>query len=112
MSSVQEAKQLKLFYSPLTVVSNQLLDYVMRDFVSSWWTPLNEHHDPTFEVLARERLSTIILTVEKILLNQERNDIVMSTLYGVANTLIIHMVTAIYLFVCLFAYVLNCFPYK
>ncbi|KAI8886186.1 hypothetical protein K501DRAFT_331455 [Backusella circina FSU 941] len=91
VSPVQEAKQLKLFYSPLTVVSNQLLDYVMRDFVSSWWTPLNEHHDPTFEILARERLSTIILTVEKILLNQERNDIVMSTLYGVANTLIIHM---------------------
>ncbi|KAG1068609.1 hypothetical protein G6F42_026357 [Rhizopus arrhizus] len=63
----------------------------MRDFVSSWWTPINVHHDPTFERLARERLNVVFLNVQKILLNQERNDIVMSTLYGVANTLIIHM---------------------
>lgn len=74
---------------------NQLLDYVMRDFVSSWWTPINVHHDPTFERLARERLNVVFLNVQKILLNQERNDIVMSTLYGVANTLIIHMVSAL-----------------
>lgn len=32
------------------------------------------------------------MQLEKILMNQDRNDIVMSTLYGVANTLIIHMV--------------------
>ncbi|KAI9475654.1 MAG: PXA domain-containing protein [Benjaminiella poitrasii] len=63
----------------------------MRDFISSWWTPLNEHKDPTFERVARERLNVVCLNLQKILLKQERNDIVMSTLYGVANTLIIHM---------------------
>jgi hypothetical protein len=72
---------------------NQLLDYVMRDFVSSWWSTLNVHKDTTFERLVRERLNVAFLNVQKILLNQERNDIVMSTLYGVANTLIIHMVS-------------------
>lgn len=76
----------------MTIVVNQLLDYVMRDFISSWWTPINEHKDPTFEKLARERLNIVFLNVQKILLNQDRNDIVMSTVYGVANTLIIHMV--------------------
>ncbi|EPB90655.1 hypothetical protein HMPREF1544_02565 [Mucor circinelloides 1006PhL] len=89
--SLEPAKQVELYYPPLTIVVNQLLDYVMRDFVSSWWTPINVHHDPTFERLARERLNVVFLNVQKILLNQERNDIVMSTLYGVANTLIIHM---------------------
>lgn len=64
----------------------------MRDFILSWWKPINVHNDKTFEKLARERLNIVFLNVEKILLNQERNDIVMSTLYGVANTLIIHMV--------------------
>ncbi|CEP15498.1 hypothetical protein [Parasitella parasitica] len=90
-NSLEPAKQVELYYPPLTIVVNQLLDYVMRDFVSSWWTPINAHHDPTFERLARERLNVAFLNVQKILLNQERNDIVMSTLYGVANTLIIHM---------------------
>ncbi|CAO3652700.1 unnamed protein product [Mucor fragilis] len=89
--SLKPAKEVELYYPPLTIVVNQLLDYVMRDFVSSWWTPINVHHDPTFERLARERLNVVFLNVQKILLNQERNDIVMSTLYGVANTLIIHM---------------------
>ncbi|KAL9554949.1 hypothetical protein PS6_003122 [Mucor atramentarius] len=89
--SLEPAKQVELYYPPLTIVVNQLLDYVMRDFVSSWWTPINVHHDLTFERLARERLNVVFLNVQKILLNQERNDIVMSTLYGVANTLIIHM---------------------
>ncbi|KAI7884474.1 PXA domain-containing protein [Mucor mucedo] len=84
-------KNVQLFYPPLTTVVNQLLDYVMRDFVTSWWTPLNEHKDPTFEKLARERLNVVFLNIQKILLNQDRNDIVMSTVYGVANTLIIHM---------------------
>ncbi|KAL9546136.1 hypothetical protein MBANPS3_006817 [Mucor bainieri] len=90
--SLEPAKEVELYYPPLTIVVNQLLDYVMRDFISSWWTPINLHHDPTFERLARERLNVVFLNVQKILLNQERNDIVMSTLYGVANTLIIHMV--------------------
>lgn len=89
--SLQPDKDVQLFYSPLTTVVNQLLDYIMRDFVSSWWTPINEHKDPTFEKLARERLNIVCLNVQKILLNQDRNDIVMSTVYGVANTLIIHM---------------------
>lgn len=89
---------MELYYPPLTNVVNQLLDYVMRDFISSWWTPINLHHDPTFEKLARERLNVVFLNVQKILLNQERNDIVMSTLYGVANTLIIHMVFLISFF--------------
>ncbi|OAC99256.1 hypothetical protein MUCCIDRAFT_84197 [Mucor lusitanicus CBS 277.49] len=89
--SLEPAKEVELYYPPLTIVVNQLLDYVMRDFISSWWTPINVHHDPTFERLARERLNVVFLNVQKILLNQERNDIVMSTLYGVANTLIIHM---------------------
>jgi hypothetical protein len=64
----------------------------MRDFVSSWWTPINIYNDATFEKLARERLNIVFLNVQKILLNQDRNDIVISTVYGVANTLIIHMV--------------------
>lgn len=64
----------------------------MRDFILSWWKNINIHKDKTFENLARERLNVVFLNVQKILLNQERNDIVMSTLYGVANTLIIHMV--------------------
>ncbi|GAA5814241.1 hypothetical protein MFLAVUS_007735 [Mucor flavus] len=90
-NSLEPAKDVQLFYAPLTIVVNQLLDNVMRDFVLSWWTPINEHKDPTFEKLARERLNIVFLNVEKILLNQDRNDIVMSTVYGVANTLIIHM---------------------
>lgn len=72
---------------------NQLLDYVMRDFVQSWWNPMNYYQDTAFEIVARNRLNTMFLNIQKILLNQERNDIVMSTLYGVANTLIIHMVS-------------------
>ncbi|KAI8088235.1 PXA domain-containing protein [Thamnidium elegans] len=90
-NSLEPTKDVQLFYAPLTIVVNQLLDNVMRDFVLSWWTPINEHKDPTFEKLARERLNIVFLNVEKILLNQDRNDIVMSTVYGVANTLIIHM---------------------
>lgn len=103
---MQPEKDVQLFYSPLTTVVNQLLDYIMRDFVSSWWTPINEHKDPTFEKLARERLNIVCLNVQKILLNQDRNDIVMSTVYGVANTLIIHMVREIcyYFFVFFFVY--------
>lgn len=84
---------MELYYPPLTTVVNELLGYVMRDFVSSWWKPINIHDDEIFEKLARERLNIVFLNVQKILLNQERNDIVMSTLYGVANTLIIHMVS-------------------
>lgn len=91
-NSAEPPKQVELYYPPLTTVVNQLLDYVMRDFVSSWWSTLNIHKDVTFERLARERLNVVFLNVQKILLNQERNDIVMSTVYGVANTLIIHMV--------------------
>ena len=90
-NSLEPPNQVELYYPPLTNVVNQLLDYIMRDFISSWWTPINLHHDTTFEKLARERLNVVFLNVQKILLNQERNDIVMSTLYGVANTLIIHM---------------------
>ncbi|KAI7901207.1 PXA domain-containing protein [Cokeromyces recurvatus] len=91
-SNTYEPEQsIELYYPPLTTVINQLLDYVMRDFIASWWTPLNEYKDPTFEKVARERLNIVCLNLQKILLNQERNDIVMSTLYGVANTLIIHM---------------------
>ncbi|KAI8343778.1 PXA domain-containing protein [Choanephora cucurbitarum] len=90
-NSINPPKEVQLYYQPLTAVVNQLLDYVMRDFVSSWWSKLNEYNDTTFERLARERLNTVALNVQKILLNQERNDIVMSTVYGLANTLIIHM---------------------
>lgn len=89
-SSISET--LQLFYPPLTATVNRLLDYVMRDFVSSWWQPLNFYNDTTFEKLARQSINTMLLNLQRILLKQERNDLVMSTLYGVANTLIIHMV--------------------
>ncbi|KAI8997525.1 PXA domain-containing protein [Pilobolus umbonatus] len=86
-----EVAELNLFYAPLTVVMNQLKQYIIRDFVLSWWSPINTYNNPTFEKMVHERLNTVILNVEKILLNQDRNDIIMSTVYGVANTLIIHM---------------------
>ncbi|KAI8352929.1 PXA domain-containing protein [Blakeslea trispora] len=90
-NSPNPPKEVQLYYPPLTAVVNQLLDYVMRDFVSSWWSKLNEYNDTSFERLARERMNIAALNIQKILLNQERNDIVMSTVYGLANTLIIHM---------------------
>lgn len=64
----------------------------MRDFISNWWKELNVYKDTQFEKITRQKLNGVCVQVEKILMNQDKNDIVMSTLYGVANTLIIHMV--------------------
>ncbi|KAI8967615.1 PXA domain-containing protein [Mycotypha africana] len=83
--------RVELSYPPLTNVINPLLDCIMKDYVLSWWDPLNIHHDVQFQKIARERLNLMVINVEKILMSQERNDIVMSVLYGLANTLIIHM---------------------
>ena len=53
---------------------------------------MNIYKDTQFEKITRQKLNGVCVQVEKILMNQDKNDIVMSTLYGVANTLIIHMV--------------------
>ncbi|KAI9494703.1 PXA domain-containing protein [Zychaea mexicana] len=82
---------LHLFYPPLTNIVEQLIHYFSRDFVLSWWDPLNSTHNPEFERVIRTRLNGSVHRVEKILLKQERNDLVMATLYGIANVLIIHM---------------------
>ncbi|KAI8136750.1 PXA domain-containing protein [Fennellomyces sp. T-0311] len=82
---------LHLFYPPLTTIVEQLINYFYRDFVITWWDPLNPEHNPEFERVVRTRLNGSVHRVEKILLKQERNDLVMATLYGVANVLIIHM---------------------
>ncbi|KAG1145150.1 hypothetical protein G6F37_005853 [Rhizopus arrhizus] len=84
-------EKLELYHRSLQTVVNQLLDYFMRDFISNWWKELNVYKDTQFEKITRQKLNGVCVQVEKILMNQDKNDIVMSTLYGVANTLIIHM---------------------
>ncbi|KAI9282269.1 PXA domain-containing protein [Sporodiniella umbellata] len=82
---------LELYNRPLQGVINQLLDCFMSEFISSWWKQLNIYNDTQFEKATREKLNKVCIQVEKVLMNQDKNDIVMSTLYGLANTLIIHM---------------------
>ncbi|KAI9247127.1 PXA domain-containing protein [Phascolomyces articulosus] len=82
---------LHLFYPPLTNIVEQLINYFTRDFILNWWEPLNPAQNPEFERVIRARLNGSVHRVEKILLKQERNDLVMATLYGIANVLIIHM---------------------
>lgn len=83
---------LKLFYPPLTTIVDRLIECFYRDFVLNWWAPLNVHDTPEFGRSVRSRLNGAVHSIEKILMKQERNDLVMATLYGVANVLIIHMV--------------------
>ncbi|ORZ24542.1 PXA domain-domain-containing protein [Absidia repens] len=83
--------KLNLFYHPLTKIVDQLLQYFYDDFVHYWWNPLNSEYDNEFEKIIKSRLNTAVTNVEKTLLKQERNDIVMAIMYGLANTLIIHM---------------------
>ncbi|CEG67383.1 hypothetical protein RMATCC62417_03821 [Rhizopus microsporus] len=91
LADTSSTERLELHYRSLTPVIDQLLDYFIRDFIANWWTPLNVYEDVQFEKITREKLNGACMQLEKILMNQDRNDIVMSTLYGVANTLIIHM---------------------
>jgi hypothetical protein len=72
---------------------DQLLRYFYRDFVYSWWNPLQSGYDEEFERAINVRLNAAVTNIEKTLLKQERNDIVMAIMYGLANTLIIHMVS-------------------
>ncbi|CAO3596570.1 unnamed protein product [Absidia cylindrospora] len=83
--------ELDLFYPPLTKSVDQLLGYFYRDFVHSWWNSLQSSYDEDFEKTVKGRLNSAVTNVEKTLLKQERNDIVMAIMYGLANTLIIHM---------------------
>ncbi|KAI8093343.1 PXA domain-containing protein [Halteromyces radiatus] len=83
--------KLDLFYPPLTRIVEQLLEFFYHDFVQSWWNPLQSGYDDEFDKTIKLRLNAAITSVEKTLLKQERNDIVMSIMYGLANTLIIHM---------------------
>ncbi|KAI9033791.1 PXA domain-containing protein [Phycomyces nitens] len=88
---VTEYKSLELFYPPLTVACTQLIEYFLQEFVVSWWKPLNEHDSPDFVDSVRARLNGSVSRLEKMLMKQKRNDLVMATVFGVANTLIIHM---------------------
>lgn len=81
----------ELYNRSLQTVVNQLLDCFINEFISSWWKQLNIYNDTQFEKITKEKLNIVCVQVEKILMNQDKNDIVMSTLYGLANTLIIHM---------------------
>lgn len=89
----EQSTALDLFYPPLTKSVDQLLRYFHRDFVHSWWNPLQSGYDEEFERAVNVRLNTAVTSIEKTLLKQERNDIVMAIMYGLANTLIIHMVS-------------------
>ncbi|KAI8074621.1 PXA domain-containing protein [Gongronella butleri] len=82
---------LDLFYAPLTKRVVPLIGFFYRDFVSTWWDPLHSVYEDETERLIKTRLNMAVTSLEKTLLNQERNDIVMATMYGLANTLIIHM---------------------
>ena len=86
---------LHLFYPPLTNIIQQLINYFIRDFILNWWDPLNPNQNLEFERVIRARLNGSVHRVEKILLKQERNDLVMATVYGIANVLINHMVIAL-----------------
>ncbi|KAL0096134.1 PXA domain-containing protein [Phycomyces blakesleeanus] len=88
---VNEYKTLELFYPPLTNACTQLIEYFLEEFVVSWWKPLNEHGSPDFLDSIRARLNGSVSRLEKMLIKQKRNDLVMATVFGVANTLIIHM---------------------
>ncbi|KAG0166331.1 hypothetical protein DFQ28_001542 [Apophysomyces sp. BC1034] len=74
-----EYKALNLFYPPLTAIVNEILDCIYFDFVQSWWDPLNTNHDDEFEQIVRSRFNASVSRVEKTLLKQERNDLVMAT---------------------------------
>ncbi|KAI8335934.1 PXA domain-containing protein [Chlamydoabsidia padenii] len=87
----EQSTKLDLFYPPLTKSVDQLLRYFYRDFVHSWWNPLQSGYDDEFEQTIKVRLNAAVTNIEKTLLKQERNDIVMAIMYGLANTLIIHM---------------------
>ncbi|CDH50955.1 predicted protein [Lichtheimia corymbifera JMRC:FSU:9682] len=91
IATTNDNDTLRLFYPPLTTAVDKLITYFCRDFVLTWWTPLNPQHDPEFERSVKSTLNGAVHRVEKLLLKQERNDIVMATLYGIANVLIIHM---------------------
>ncbi|CAO3623362.1 unnamed protein product [Cunninghamella blakesleeana] len=82
---------LQLFYPPLTTIVEKVLSLFYTDYVKSWWDPLKSGYDDEFEKVVKLRLNAAVTNVEKMLLRQERNDIVMATMYGLANTLIIHM---------------------
>ncbi|KAG2215209.1 hypothetical protein INT45_013320 [Circinella minor] len=90
-SIMGEDEILHLFYPPLTKIIQQLINYFTRDFILNWWDPLNPNQNLEFERVIRARLNGSVHRVEKILLKQERNDLVMATVYGIANVLIIHM---------------------
>jgi hypothetical protein len=92
----EQSTTLDLFYPPLTKSVDQLLQYFYRDFVYSWWNPLQSGYDEEFERAINVRLNAAVTNIEKTLLKQERNDIVMAIMYGLANTLIIHMVSKKY----------------
>ncbi|KAI7871555.1 PXA domain-containing protein [Spinellus fusiger] len=88
---VSAHQTLALFYPPLTLAVSSAIELFLKQFVSEWWVPLNEHNHPAFLQSVRARLHAATANLEKILFKQKKHDLVMSTVFGVANTLIIHM---------------------
>jgi hypothetical protein len=89
----ENATELHLSDPTLTEKTTQLINYTLRDFVSIWWGPMNFYGNKEFEDEIRVTINATVEALERSIQAHDSNDLLLAMLYGVANSLIIHMVS-------------------
>ncbi|KAG2177712.1 hypothetical protein INT44_008226 [Umbelopsis vinacea] len=87
----ENATELHLSDPTLTEKTTQLINYTLRDFVSIWWGPMNFYGNKEFEDEIRVTINATVEALERSIQAHDSNDLLLAMLYGVANSLIIHM---------------------
>lgn len=93
-SKTGASTELQLSDTTLCEKTNRLVDLALRDFVSTWWSPMNFYSSKEFEDEVRITMNVTLENFERAILAHDSNDLIMAMVYGVANSLIIHMVSA------------------
>ncbi|KAH8552767.1 PXA domain-containing protein [Umbelopsis sp. PMI_123] len=75
----------------LTEKTTNLINFTIRDFISLWWGPMNFYKNREFEDEIRITINATVETFERSIQAHDSNDLLLAMLYGVANSLIIHM---------------------
>lgn len=77
----------------LTEKTTELINFTIRDFISIWWGPMNFYGNQEFEDEIRVTINATVEALERSIQAHDSNDLLLAMLYGVANSLIIHMVS-------------------
>ncbi|KAG2173577.1 hypothetical protein INT43_004995, partial [Umbelopsis isabellina] len=82
---------LQLTDTAMVTAATKLIDLTIRDFVSTWWTPMNFYNNVLFETEIRTTINITMMNLERSILAHDTNDLFLGIVYGMANSLIIHM---------------------